>query len=266
MLEQPPAESGLLAELVDEADGRYQLDQGEASALLVIPEGFAEAVLREEPTTLELVTNPAQRIGPGIVEESLELLRDAVFYAHRLMGPEIREMVHGPPQGETAFSDQTIARMSVSINERIQHMSRYLSPRVLDLQTAVPEVEESEPPRSPDFPFSFYFLPGMLLMGLLFAAQGLSDDVWKERESGTLRRIVSTPLGISRFLVCKVMACAVVLTGIASIVLSAGFWYFELPGQRFPLALLWSAGTGVLLTGLMLPVQLSPRATGAHRC
>lgn len=256
MLEQQQTESALHAERVDEADGRHQLDQGEASALLVIPEGFAEAVLREEPTTLKLVTNPAQRIGPGIVEELLGLLRDAVFYVHRLMGPEIREMVDGPPEGGTTFSNQTIARLSVSINERALRLDQYLFPPVLDLHTPMPEVDQREQSNLSHIPFTFYFLPGMLLMGLLFAAQGLSDDVWKERESGTLRRIVSTPLGISRFLVGKVAACTVVLAGLASIVLLAGFWYFELPWQRFPLALLWSAGIGVLLTGLMLPVQV----------
>jgi len=256
MLEQQQTESVLRAERVNEADGRRRLDQGDASALLVIPKGFAGAVLREEPTKLELITNPAQRIGPGIVGELLGLLRDAVFYAHRLMGPEIREMVDGPPEGETTFSNQTIARLSVSINERVQRLDHYLFPPVLELQTPTPEVEAREQSNSPSTPFSFYFLPGILLMGLLFAAQGLSEDVWKEREAGTLRRIVSTPLGVSRFLAGKVAACTVVLAGLASIVLLAGFWYFELPWQRSPLALLWSAGIGVMLTGLMLLVQV----------
>ncbi len=243
-------------EKVDRKAGRQRLDQGEASALLVIPEGFAEAVLKEEPTTLLLVTNPAQRIMPGIVEELLGLLRDAAFYAHRLLGSEIREMVDGPLDENDFFRDATIARMSISINQKMTRLDRYLSPPVIELETVKPKQEESEQPASPSVPFTFYFLPGMMLMGLLFTAQGLSEDVWKEREAGVLRRVVTTPLGISRFLAGKIAAAAVVLAIIATIVLCAGFWYFELPWARFPLALVWSVGIGVMLTGLMLSVQV----------
>ncbi len=256
MLEQQRSESAVHGEQVDLAEGRQRLDAGDASALLIIPKGFAEAVFREEPTTLELVTNPAQRIGPGIVEELLELLQEAVFYAHRLIGPDIREIVEAVDRGDDDVSNETVARWSISIYQATQRLDHYLSPPVIELETATPQ--PSSPPKASasTVPVSFYFLPGMLLMGLLFAAQGLSDDVWKERESGTLRRIVSTPLGISRFLVGKVAACSVILAGLASIVLAAGFWYFELPWQRLPLALLWSVGTGVMLTGIMLPVQV----------
>lgn len=260
MLNQQPTDTPLRMEQVDEATGRERLDAGEASALLVIPAGFAEAVLREEPTRLQLVTNPAQRIAPGIVEELLELLQEAVFYAHRLIGPEIREIVEAANEDTEDVSSQTIARWSVSIYQTTRRFEQYLSPPVIELETATPPPDDptdTAPKASPPtVPVSFYFLPGMLLMGLLFAAQGLTDDVWKERESGTLRRVLSTPLGIARFLVGKATACSLILAGLASIVLLVGFWYFQLPYQRFPLALLWSTGAGIMLLGLMLPLQV----------
>ena len=46
------------AEGVDQQAGRQRLDRGEATALLVIPKGFSEALLKEEPTRLLLVVNP----------------------------------------------------------------------------------------------------------------------------------------------------------------------------------------------------------------
>jgi ABC-2 type transport system permease protein len=244
------------AESVDAAEGRERLDRGEASALLLIPEGFTDAVLREEPAKIELVTNPARRIAPGIVEELLSLLRDAVFYAHRLLGPQIREMVTGPPDGQYAFRDQTISEMSVAINRTVTRLQRYLDPPVIELETAKPEKEEPQQQSADSIPFSFYFLPGMLMMGFLFAAQGLSDDIWRERESGALRRVLTTPLGVSRFLVGKVAAATVILAVIALVALLAGFWYFELPWLRLPLAWVWSIGTGCLLLGLMFSVQV----------
>lgn len=255
MFDQQRTESMFHAERVEQSAGRERLDRGEASALLVIPEGFAEAVLREEPTKLVLVTNPSQRIGPSIVEALLELLQEAVFYAHRLIGPEVREIADQALEGE-GVSNATVARWSVSFHQTGQRLERYLSPPVIELETVTPKAEEPEPANASSVPFSFYFLPGMLLMGLLFAAQGLSDDVWKEREAGTLRRIVSTPLGITWFMVGKVAACSVILAGLALIILALGFWYFELPWLRLPLAIVWSTGIGVLLTALMMPVQV----------
>ena len=84
----PLQEMGRLDQ-VDRVAGRAKMDAGEATALLVIPEGFGQAVLREEPSRLELLTNPSQRILPQMVEQMLDVLLDVAFYAHRLFGPEI---------------------------------------------------------------------------------------------------------------------------------------------------------------------------------
>ena len=92
------------AERVDQHAGRQRLDRGEATALLVIPKGFSEALLKEEPTRLLLVVNPAQRILPGIVEELLRMVADGAFYVHRLVGPELRAMATGPTGGRKTFS------------------------------------------------------------------------------------------------------------------------------------------------------------------
>ena len=57
---------------LDAAEGRAKIDAGDASALLTIPKGFQDGVLNDRPVTLALVTNPAQRILPGIIEEGAE--------------------------------------------------------------------------------------------------------------------------------------------------------------------------------------------------
>ncbi len=240
-------------EAVDAAEGEARMERGEASALLVIPGGFAEAVLREEPTTLRLVTNPSQRIAPGMIEECLELLQDAVFYAHRLVPAEIREVFDRPSEVGGVVPDATVAGISIAINHAVRRFGRYLDPPVIELRTASSEKKEVR--KADDAHFSFAFLPGMLLMGLLFSSQGLSDDLWRERQAGTLRRAATTPMGVARLLCGKVLACVVILALIAAIALAAGFSYFGLPWSRFPACSAWSVGVGVLLLGLMFFVQ-----------
>ena len=49
---------------VSTAEGEALMAEGKATALLVIPEGFGLALLREEKGQLRLLENPAQRILP----------------------------------------------------------------------------------------------------------------------------------------------------------------------------------------------------------
>ena len=82
------------------AAGREVIDDGDASALLVIPPRFQEAVLQESPAELELVTNPAETIKPMILTVGLEILVDAVFYLHRILGNELRKIFESTERGE----------------------------------------------------------------------------------------------------------------------------------------------------------------------
>jgi len=242
------------AEKVDQTAGRKRLDRGDASALLVIPKGFGAAVLLEEPTRLQLVTNPAQRILPGIAEEMLRLLSEAVFYLHRLVGPELRQILHTTPNSAGHVSDDDVIRNSVAINQVMRQVRSYLFPPVIELETTIEKALAKKPGEPTSL--AVWFLPGTLLMALLFAAQGLSNDVWKERELGTLRRLVTTPLGVARFLVGKLLASVVVIAGLALLILTAGMVYLELPWARLPLAAVWAVGAGVLLMLLMLAIQV----------
>jgi len=76
----------IVAERMQAEAARERIEAGQASAWLTIPAGFSLAVLEERPTELALVTNPAQTILPGIVEETLSMVSEAAFTLHRLIG------------------------------------------------------------------------------------------------------------------------------------------------------------------------------------
>ena len=42
--------------------GRARMDDGDATALLIVPSGFARAMLLEEPVALQLVVNPSKGV------------------------------------------------------------------------------------------------------------------------------------------------------------------------------------------------------------
>lgn len=271
-LSQEGAGDFVRAEAVEEAAGRERIADGDGTALLVIPDGFGEAVLREEACRLTLLTNPSQRILPGLVEESLSILAEGTFYLHRFLGDDLREIADGPEGDEITLADARVAELSVRINRLVRSLDGTLFPPVIKVAYGA---EEADPVAASDVAatgeastaasdaagddspsIALLFLPGLLFMSMLFMAQGLSADLWREREMKTLRRVVSSPAGTATFLAGKLLFGLLLMGGVAAIALALGFAYFGLPAARFPLAVAWSAFSGAFLLMLLFVLQL----------
>ena len=240
-------------ERVEADEGTARMEAGEASAMLVLPEGFGDALLLDEPTEMRLVTNPAQQILPGIIRTGLEMLVEAVFYAQRIFGDQLRTFGTGPPEGNSFFADAAIAAQSVQINTKLRRLEDVLFPPVLDFETEIVEDEEED---SAPGGFGFLLFPGILFMALLFIAQGMSDDLWSEKAGGTLRRVLATPNGMLSFLAGKLLAGTMLMSAAGAIGLVVGAVVFEFPpGGLFP-GLLWCTLGGAAFLPLFLYLQI----------
>ena len=246
-------DSPFVFESVDLDAGRERIDTGDGSALLVIPAGFTEALLREEPTTLELVTNPAQRILPGLAEEALAILSEGVFYLHRVFGGELQTLVEGPGDGADFFADDRVAELSATINRRMRGLDKYLFPSAIGFETTLLELEQDAAP-SPSF--GELFFPGLLFMMILCLAQGQSDDLWAERTAGTLRRVVTTPQQTGGFLLGKLLATGVVIGLLVCLASGLAAWAFDLAFLPLLPGLVWAVAVGLVMTLCMYVLQL----------
>ncbi len=229
-------------------EGTARINAGEASGFLIIPDGFGEAFLEEKPVTLTLKTNPSQTILPGIMQDVTEILLDAGFYAQALFGPEIEQI--NSSVSDTVPNDIFVADIAVKIQGKIETVSPLLFPPALDLKVVEP------PPSEPRPNIALLFLPGIVLMAILFSAQGLSADFWKERATGTLRRLVSTSGLLSRFVYGKALAAAVVIGLLAGITLTLGFLYHGLAWGKFVPSLIWVTVSGVGLFAWFAALQM----------
>lgn len=243
--------------------GRQKIEKGKGTALLVLPAGFSDAVFRETPVTLELVTNPAQRILPKIVEEELRILAEGAFYAHRLVGDDLRRMADGPPAGQDVMPEAFVSDFSVRINRLVDRLRGSLSPRLIDLETVAVDEEAKAKKREPSF--AELFMPGLLVMSLLFAARGVADDVWVERESRTLRRVVMLPRSVVEFLGGKMLFGASLMLAISTLALVIAAMLAGLTWTRLPIAIAWATFSGAVMLALMLLLQiLSPSQRAAE--
>ena len=230
----------ITVEKVSPADGRERIDAGEASGLLLIPEGFGDALLDSNPITLELKTNPSQTILPGIITEVTEVLLDAGFYANRMFAEEIR-LIQESTSGEQAPESAVVAAIAVAFNERIESAAPLLFPPAIDLTIAEPPAE------TPGVSLALLFMPGIILMAVMFAASSLAEDYWAEREAGTLRRLVFAPGRLLAFVAGKALAATVLVTVLAAIVLLIGFAYHGISWESLPLSIAWIALSGLAL-------------------
>lgn len=218
-------------------DGFERVNDGEASGLLVIPAGFAEAFLESTPVTLTLRTNPSQTILPGIIQNVTEILLDAGFYAHQLFSDEIETMTSMTEEP----SDAQVAAIAVAIQNKMEVVAPRLFPPVIDVVIIEP------PPAEPRPPLMLLFLPGIVLMAVVFAANGIAADFWQERSLGTLRRLVYSPALLAEFLLGKAAAAALIITLVGGFTMVLGFLYHGIAWSKLLPSLIWIAVSGVTL-------------------
>lgn len=254
------ASSGQLGEMLDVQRvtldvGERRIAAGEASALLVLPRGFGDAVLKETPAEVRLVTNPAQQLLPGIVREGLEVLVEAAFYAQRVFGEQLRTIAGA---GGAGLSNPQVAGMSTSVNDRLKALDGLVFPPALTVVT------QAAPAVAPGPNFGLLFVPGILMMAALFVAQGTSGDLWIEKRDGTLRRARSWPGPIWPFLGGKLLAGSAIVALAEVVGLAVAWLLFDVSPSRLPAAFvwIWIAGASLLCYFALLQTLASSERGG----
>ncbi|HHN74016.1 MAG TPA: ABC transporter permease, partial [Acidobacteria bacterium] len=243
-------------ENVDAAEGQLRIERGKASALLVIPRGFGQALIDRRPTRLKLVKNPAQRILPEIAEQTLEILADGAYYLQEIFADPLDMIRRAQARSGADISDRDVASVAISVRHAIDGAGRYLFPPALEVNVTHPASSSSDSGPDRMTSIGLLFLPGMVFMGLFFTSQSLSEEIWLEREHGTLARLAIAPSSLLAVLSGKLIAAFVVLGLLAAGALGGGSLLFDLPAARIPLAAAWSALAGTALVALLLLLQL----------
>jgi ABC-type multidrug transport system permease subunit len=174
---------------------------------------------------------------PGIIENVTEVLLDAGFYLQALFGAELKKIQ--AVDTDSVPSNAFVSEVAIDINEKMQSLGSSLFPPAFELTIVEP------PPAEPQPDIGILFLPGIVLMALLFSSQGMSSDYWKERENGTLRRLVSSPGLLNQFVLGKAFAASAIIGTITGITMLLGFLYHDITWSKFLPSMLFVVSAGI---------------------
>jgi ABC-type multidrug transport system permease subunit len=184
-----------------------------------------ENLLAGQVVELELLRNPAQAIMPLAAKQATEVLALYLSAAVRLLGddgPRMRLLLEGEGWGNAVG----IATLATTLYARVQTSRTLLFPPILQVEPArdAAEAEAAAAGVRPQGAFNFmgWMYPGMTVMGLLFVALNQMRDLLREREGGTLRRLLASPATVSEVLLGKVLGVAAVSTIALALLLVIG--------------------------------------------
>ncbi len=193
------------------------LIDGNVSAVLVIPEGFSEAVDAGRSVTLRLLTDdPAGETAAALTPRISRAAREvaAVGFTASWAG----ELYQAAKENSGALSMSAEAFAADAAREARSLWAQ--APVRVDFKTVQPKIpERSVREWGGGFQQS---VPGMGSMYVMFAVlAGVGTLVW-ERKNGTLQRVVTMPVGKGTFIGGKVIARMLIGLGEFVIAFAAG--------------------------------------------
>ena len=195
--------------VVSREDALTLLKANEVSAAIILPKDFAAAYLTGETgLRIELVKNPSQSFYPAIVEELLGVLVEGLNALSLNLGSELSSWIDVFKEDEMP----DFAKMSeiyARLDERVKAVKDYLSPPLVIYEKETRDARDQEEDQSMGDVFAFV-LPGMASMFLLFIADALMRDIFRETRFRTLDRFRTLHDGLLPFIVSKVVFSLVV--------------------------------------------------------
>jgi ABC-2 type transport system permease protein len=207
-----------------EEKARHSLDQGKASALIIIPDGFGDAVWSGEETEITLIKNPSEEFLPQVAEEISSTTALIFSGLLQVFSDELDQIRQFAEMNEN-IPDQAISTISIQMKNRMEGIEKYIFPPVISIK----QITRDDPDENQSSGFSIhsYILPAISIMFILFICNIVFEDLLREKEKGTLLRMSISPMRISEFVWSKIatslgigITCTFFLVGLGALIFS----------------------------------------------
>ena len=238
----------------DPEAARRLIDEDEAAAAVIIPEGFTRSIIPAEGTMfeadaaqpravqIEVYTNPSRPTSSGVVKAIVD------------------EFISRVEEGRTSGMTSVLGLLQAGLldPQNAESEARALFQDVDEAQSAALTLKTStEGAEAVEFDILAYMAPGMALLFLMYTVSYGGRSILAERSQGTLPRLLVSPTMASQVLGGKVLG--IFLTGVAQVgilILASSMFFGVQWGDAAGLVVLILAavfgatGWGMLITAL----------------
>jgi ABC-2 type transport system permease protein len=247
------AEVLLVRRLYYAGQADQQVADGDAAAALVIPADFTEKIDAGEPVEVTIIKDPTQQeaasIVAGIANKAMAeigLLGELRYGIHAVLA-QAPDYDKAPPELVQAVEAQTLGVVWTQVQQMRQN------PVIAVEDEAVAGAEE----RQPWNPITYY-IPGFTVAFAFFLIPQMAKTLLGEKEEGTFRRLLSSPMPRASIIGGKMLAYMGIVFLQVIVLFTVGYALFKMPLGESPLALLLltlalalaSASLGMLLGAL----------------
>jgi ABC-2 type transport system permease protein len=189
---------------------RRLIDEDEAAAAVIIPEGFTRSIIPAQgtvlgessiqPVKIEVYANPARPTSAGVIKAIVDEF--------------ISRVEEGRTSGMTSIIQ--LVQSGIVSPQNAESEARTLFADVDPAEsTAITLKRSSEGAESRKFDLLAFFAPSMALMFLMYTVSYGGRSILAERSEGTLPRLLTSPTSMAQFLGGKVLG--VFFTGNAQV-------------------------------------------------
>jgi ABC-2 type transport system permease protein len=250
----------------DPEAARQLIESDEASAAIIIPEGFTESIIpaedtvfgsdyvQPEPVQIEVYTNPSRPTSAGIVKAVVD------------------EFISRVEEGRTSGMTSIVGLMKHGLLNPLnaeKEASELFQNIAESESSAITLKTNTEGSDAVEFDLLSYFAPGMALMFLMYTVSYGGRSILAERAGGTLPRLMISPTQTTQVLGGKVLG--IFFTGVAQvgILILASTLFFQVRwGDALGVivlilaAVFGATGWGMLITAFAhTPAQIANTGT-----
>ena len=237
-------------ELASGAEADRRVGEGERTAAIIIPAGFSAGIDAYRPVSLKVVVDPAQQGFAGVVvglanfAASPASIQGELLEGTRRFLEQTGVLASAPPEVHAAVEAQTVGAIMAQLQQLQNHPPIAVASEGL--------VEQSGPVNLIDS-----FMPAFAVMFAFFLVGHVGQTFHRERDEGTFRRLLASPVSRAAIIAGPMVAYMVIVVLQVVFLFGIGAGLFKLQiGNSLPGLLAVSLALGLVVStfGLMIGV------------
>lgn len=229
------------------SEAEEQVRSSQVMAAILIPQGLSQNVTTYQPSEIQVLIDPTQsgyaRIIPGILKEVVSpvVLVGELSYGIRTLLADYPLYQQADPATRSGLEAQSLAVNMAQVQK--QQSDPWVKVQAVtstgkDL-VVVPEN------------IFAMIVPMFTVMFAFFIVGAMAADLLKERQEGTLRRLMTAPMQRWTTIAGKMLAFLVIVIAQVTLIFGSANLIFDMPLGKSPLALaLVTIAMGLAVTGL----------------